>query len=708
MLKKAIHYFFFLFPAILLSVKAYAQVPEDSRKENILEQKIETLAEDAEDTEIDFTLIFDELLYYVEHPINLNRTNRDELHNLHVLNDFQINNLFIHIENYGKLMTIYELQAIPGFDLQTIQRLIPFVKVSADIDAPRLTFKEMMKNGQHQLIARHHVVLEDQKGYMPIDDSTLAANPNARYLGSQERIYARYRFNYGNKISWGFTAEKDPGEEFFRGTQKQGFDFYTGHLFIRNFGKIKALAIGDFQAQFGQGLTFWSGLAFGKSSFVMNIKRNPGGLRPSGSVDENRFMRGAGITLGFGNFEFTAFGSHKRIDANTITLMDTVEIGDEIIIFEDQVITSFQTSGLHRTPRELERRNTLSETIYGGRAAYRKRNINIGIIAARNEFGGILQRNLTFYNQFEFNENKNTNLGVDYNYIFRNINFFGEVARSENGAIAYVNGLLMSVDPKLSVVLHQRNYTKDYQSVYSAALAENTRNANEQAVYIGMNFLPVQKVSLNAYYDRFVFPWMRFQVDAPSHGTDVLVQMNYAPSKKTDIYIRFRQRDRFRNSPENIDDIDPIVGTLQSNYRFNIAYQLTPVIRMRSRVEWIEYQIGERPRESGYLMYQDLIYKSMKSPFQFNLRYALFDTDSWNTRIYTYESDVLYAFSIPPFYLRGSRVYAMVRYIFKRNIDLWVRYSQTYYYNRNVIGTGLEEIQGNTRSELKVQLRYRF
>jgi len=51
---------------------------------------------------------------------------------LHLLSDIQISNLTDHIIKYGKLITIYELQTIDGFDLQTIRKLLPYIKVNAN------------------------------------------------------------------------------------------------------------------------------------------------------------------------------------------------------------------------------------------------------------------------------------------------------------------------------------------------------------------------------------------------------------------------------------------------------------------------------------------------------------------------------------------------------------------------------------------------
>lgn len=266
----------------------------------------------------------------------------------------------------------------------------------------------------------------------------------------------------------------------------------------------------------------------------------------------------------------------------------------------------------------------------------------------------------------------------------------------------------MSLDPKVALIIMHRNYGRDYQSLISSAVSESSRNVNEQGIYTGITLNPVSKINIAAYYDKFIFPWMRYQTDAPSHGSDFLAQVNYTPTRKIDMYARIRQRDKFKNTTEDIDDIDFIVGTQQTNYRYNVSYSISPSIRLRNRVDLISYSIGDNDPEKGYLVYQDIMYKALSSPVSFSFRYALFDTDSYNARLYTYESDVLYAFSIPAFYSRGTRTYLVVRYTPKKNIDIWVRYAQTFYNNKNVIGSGLEEIQGNTRSELKAQVRFRF
>lgn len=442
----------------------------EAQKNFVIEQFIEQIAENSENENIDFITLFDVLTIFFEKPINLNKKDIDEdLRQLVLLSDFQIANLKQHIAINGSLMTIYELQAVPGFDLQTIRSIMPFVAVNSNFDSPHTSTKDLFSNATNELFLRYSRVVEDQKGYEEITDENWLASNNKVYLGSPDRMYVRYRFKYLTNLSIGITAEKDAGESFF-GNQRandlfniktqKGFDFYSAHFFIKNVGPIKALAIGDYQAQFGQGLTFWSGLAFGKSATIITSKRNAIGLRPYSSVDENLFLRGAAATLKVTKyFEFTAFGSNKKIDANATIVSDTING-----VFDEQIfVSSFQNTGSHATVSELRNKSSILETIIGGNFAFKSRKLSVGVTGTHINYNGNVSRVLVPYSQFQFNQNSNTVIGTDYNLIVKNFNFFGEVARSANGGNALLTGVLASLDPKVTFSAIYRNYSKDFQ-----------------------------------------------------------------------------------------------------------------------------------------------------------------------------------------------------------------------------------------------------
>ena len=686
------------------SIFAFAQVGE-SDQEQLIQRRIETIAEQLGegDENIDYNTLLDELLYFSEHPMNINSTTPNELAQLPMLDDIAIANLLDHIDANGKLLNIYELQSVNGFTLPLIRQLEPFIMVSDNPDAFTFSFKEMLKEGNHEFVMRYQQVLEQQEGYAPIADSLLEENPNRRYLGSPQKYWARYRFTYSNKVSWGLTMEKDAGEEFFKGSMKQGFDFYSGHLFVRNLGVVKAAGIGDFQAQFGQGLTFWSGLAFGKSSDGVSIKRNAQGLRPYTSVDENRFLRGGGATLQFGKMEVTAFGSYKLLDGNITASTDT-------LTEQEESVSSIFSSGFHRTPNELIDRQSLTEAVYGGNVSYKGRKLSVGITAVGYQFSKPIQRSDALSNIFEFSGKQNSNYGLDYSYIFRNFHFFGEFALSQNLGFATTHGLFMTIDPRVTITAMVRHLQPKYQALYANAVTENSRMNNETGYYLGFSVNPFKNWFLNGFFDIFKFPWLRFQANGPSFGYETIGQLIYRPSKTFEVYFRFRQKNRQLTESAAFSDA-PIRGVeneLRSYYRLNLSYSLTKEVKLRSRIEYSRYQRGERDVEQGFMVYQDIIYNPLNFPLSFNARLAYFDTESYNARIYVYENDVLYAYSFPAYFYRGMKAYVTLRYNIYKNIDAWVRVSNVFFSNRDQVGSGLETISGKHRTDIKVQLRFKF
>jgi hypothetical protein len=709
-------FMFCLFFVSILWTSSFGQdtiVPKT--EDNDIQQQLENIAENTQNEDADYTNLLDALNQFKEHPINLNNTTKEELQQLQMLNDIQINNLFNHIKRNGRLITIYELQGINDFDIQTIRKILPYVRVSDNFSSSHFSVREMFKDGSHTVLLRYARTIEDQTGFSAIDSAKLYSSQNSRYIGSPDRLYARYRFTYSNNVSWGITAEKDQGELFFKnnqrfnydwyeqglkGNQKTGFDFYSAHFYLHNIRFIKSLAIGDYQATFGQGLTMWSGYSFGKSSDIMSTKKSATGIKPYTSVDENRFLRGAATTVKFKKFEATGFYSQKYVDAN---VADTMENG------EVAAISSLQETGYHSTLGEIADKHTTQQTIYGGNIAYKATQFSIGVTAAHYVLNTDLKRSLSTYNQFDYTSRTNTNIGIDYNLVLRNFNFFGEEAMSANGGKAFLNGVLVSLDPRLSLSITHRYYERNYQNLLSNGFAENTMAANEKGLYVGIVAKPATKFSFTAYYDRFEFLWMKNGVNAPSSGTDYMAQLNFTPSKRFDAYFKIRSRTKFKNTAADIDDIDFIVPFTQTNYRLNTSFTTIPSIKLKNRLEFVDYKVDDGKTMKGFMIYQDITYSKVGSKFSASLRYALFQTDNYDTRIYVYENDMPGVYSIPAYYYRGSKFYLLLDYNLTRRIEIWVRYSQTVYDNKKVISEGsLTEIKGNTKSEIKAQVRFKF
>lgn len=668
-------------------------------KSEVIQQRIEFIAEQLETEEIDLTNVIEQLNYYFDHPLNLNGATAEELEELNLLTSVQINDLLLHRKLFGKFISIYELQSLEYWDLQTIQLVLPFIRVDDKLDNLHLSWKEALDQGNYEAFFRYQTTPEEKTGYDKVPDSILQSS-NSYYYGNSDRYYSRLRYSYRTNLSIGVTGEKDAGEQFFKGAQKNGFDFYSAHAFFKGGKYVKAVALGDYQVQIGQGLNLWSGYAFGKTADVTNVKKTATALKPYTSVDETRFMRGVAVDLGFKEFSLLNFASVKKVDASLISdsLYDDLEF-----------VSSINLSGLHRTNSEIEKKDALTEKIIGSNLRYRNRNFQIGVAGVYQGYDKDYNKSIQPYNQFDFRGKEMFSLSGDYSWVIRNFNFFGEASRSSySGAWANLHGVLFSLDSRASFSLLYRNYQRGYQTFYNTGFSEGSNTQNESGIYAGLKMKLSSAWSLNTYVDLFKFPWMKYQVDGPSEGHEIMIQPSYKPNKKLEIYGRFRQQLRQKNSRDSDGTVTELEDVVQRNYRLNVSYAVSEFFTFKSRIEYVTINRPSNEPEQGMIISQDILFKPKKLPFDLSLRYVLFDTDSYDSRIYSYENNALYVFAVPAYYYQGSRAYAMIRYSFLRHCDLWVRYGVFIYNNRSSIGSGAEEIQGSKKSDITVQLRIKF
>ncbi|NOT51533.1 MAG: helix-hairpin-helix domain-containing protein [Chitinophagaceae bacterium] len=653
------------------------------------EQQLENQT-DADQGETEDDAYLQELEQFRKNPINLNSADADELKQLRIITDLQIANLISYRNLFGRLISIYELQAVPSWDVSTIRKLLPFITTTTAVSLSEEIGKRF-SGGDHSIMLRVSQVLERSDGF----DKTTSGT---KYIGSPQKILFRYRYAYKNLMQFGVTGDKDAGEELFKGAQKKGFDFYSFHFFARKIGIIQSLALGDFTVNMGQGLIQWQGLAFKKSVDVMGIKRQSAVLRPYSSAGEFYFHRGAAITIKKGKMEATAFASIRKLSANFVA--DTVN--------NEDFISSFLTSGYHRTNSENADRNNLTQTSFGGNIIYRGSKWHVGVNGIYYHFSFPVQKREEPYNLYAINGSNWYNFSVDYSYTYKNLHFFGEAAADKNFSNAFVNGLMLSVDPRVDISFVQRTISKAYQAVNGNAFTENTYPTNETGFYTGVTIRPAIGWRLDAYADIYKFPWLKYLVDAPSHGKDFLGQITYTPTKQTEIYTRFRAETKQSNASDNITVANFLVSIPKQNWRTQVSYKVNPALTVRSRVELLWYNKREEKGEKGFLSFFDFIYKPMMKPYAGNIRLQYFETDSYDSRIYAYENDVLYSYSIPAFYYKGFRYYLNFNYDLTKKISFWLRWAQTIYRNQSTIGSGLDEIKGNRKTELRAQARWIF
>jgi hypothetical protein len=653
----------------------------------IVEQQLENLTENNEDLETEDDAYLQEMQHFIKEPLNLNTATESDLELLKVLTPLEIHHLLVYRDLLGHFINIYELQAIPGWDVLLIRKIRPYITVVSRADV-FTSLGSRFKHGESTLLPRVTQVLEKSKGYL-LDSSTA----NNFYPGSPQKLLVRYKYQFKNLLQYGITAEKDAGEQFFKGKQKAGFDFYSAHFFARNIGGIKSLALGDFTVNLGQGLTQWQGLAFKKSSDVLNIKRQGDVLRPYNSAGEIYFHRGAGITWRSKSIEATAFISYRKLDANFN--LDTLN--------NEDFVSSLLTSGYHRTKSEAEDKNIQTQFTLGGNLSFSKNNFHIGVNGVHYDFKHPIVKATDLYNKFALSGKTWSNYSVDYSYTFKNLHFFGEAASDKNFNKAFMNGLLVNMNTSVDMSFVYRKISRGYQSLYTNAFTESTFPNSESGFYAGVSITPADVFKIDAYADLYQFPWLKFRINAPAYGKDYLVQFTYKPNKRVEIYTRYRTEKKAINYNPGELVLTPVYNKPRQNWRTQFIYRVSSPVTFRSRVELVWFDAKGTEPENGFLFYTDVLYKPILKSYSATIRLQYFETDGYNSRLYAYENDVLYSFSIPVFYDKGYRYYVNINYDLSKAISFWVRWAQSIYRDKGSIGTGLDEIKSDKKTEYKIQ-----
>lgn len=662
-------YYCIIFVVLLWSITVKAQQPINTQLEDMLD-----LIDDDETGSASCEELIERYENYLDQPFNLNGTN--SLADFPFLNEFQISALRTYVKQYGFLTSLNELPLINGFDSATIAFIKPITITAQPPTRQRFTIREMLRHGKSSLVVGSGGAFEQARGYR-----------ESIYDGSPLRLHGCYLFQYSDRIRLQLSADKDPGEALFTASQPKGFDFYGFNLMLNNFGKFKSIIVGQYHLQFGQGITLWTGFApFGATT--TNISRVAQGIKPASAYGEYGFLQGAATTIEICKYlSSTIFYSNILRDATGIQ--------------------SYYLSGYHRTQNELEKRNQIGEQLFGGNLHYQNSNLQIGATAYYMTLDKALQPETNRYNQFIFRGDKNYNLGVYGKYLLRNILLFGELAMSQNIAFAGIGGMQLNLDNDNRFCAYYRNYATDYQNLYAAAAGQQRRNQNENGLCLNFQTLLPFNIHALLRADFYKFPWLKYQVYAPSYGTDYRVNLNKKTPSGVNLELRYRYKSGADNTtlPNHAEYL--VQQTTRKQVQANLQYS-TGGWTLTTRIAYTHFQDEVEPAKEGFLLYQDIGYHAGKLPLTLAARFALFDVDDYDARLYAVESDMAYSFGSTTYLDQGLRSYFVIRYNITPSLKLEAKYAITAYSDKETVGNGNESIDSNHKQTWRIQLQWKF
>jgi len=596
------------------------------------------------------------------HPIDINTADKDDFEALPFLNSKHIE-LIINKRPYKNKK---QLKVLLGNQMYHLLQ-------------PYFVVKKVKRHLRVEQVNRAQYILEKNEGLK-----------NGKYLGSPFAHYFRLKIFYDKKISCGVLAHKDAGEPNIT-------DHMSGYILWQALnGKFKFI-LGDYQVHAGQGLVLSAPYVLGRSSQAsvpLHVRQMRGNAYLSSN--ESGGFRGAFINYKFYNKLLLAgFYSSK--------------LQDVILDSEKKVIIGMDRSGYHRTRYEIERENRIKETAYGSILELSVWNTGkIGFSYVETQYNPKIKRiegveylRLNFY-RFSGEYIRNYSFFYTANYLHLSIS--GEISAHKNSTLAQQHGFLIFVKP-WQVGVKWWHLPINFHTPFGHVFSNNQSFPTaQQGIYIGLTGEIHKFFLLNIYWYKNKDLWRSYFDPMPGRRRDAFVQFEWLWNPGSTLLLRWHTScDQNYSSDNNkTDEVNKHV------MRFQINKSVTRNILLRSRVEKVYLTYSQSHiLNQGINIYQDLRWK-VSSHVQLSFRYSSFETSDYETRLYEYENDLPGAFSTYPLYGKGIKWYVILQLAIWQKLTIWIKYRNIRFDGIAKIGSGLSEIMGDKRQDVKLQIQFKY
>lgn len=666
----------YLLPMVLLLTCSTAWATTSSQDSLYWQQVVSEFVEMNEDmSEEEWEDIYEQLGTLAEDKIDLRTADENELRRLPFLDEQQIEDLAYHIYRYGGMRSLGELALIPSLDYNMRRLLMPFVYISEKEERRFPSLSNIARYSTHTLSADISIPAYSRLGD---DDGSYGGYPLKHTL--------RWQMRYGRYFRMGIVAAQDAGEPFFAYRNSLGYDLYSMHIMLTDVNRwLKTIALGSYKVQMGLGLVVNNGISLGKTQVLSSLGRNMSNVTASTSRSMGNYLQGAAITVEPANhLRLTAYASLLPLDGTP-----TKEGG----------VSSINTSGYHRTMTELERKHNLTETVIGGNADWQKGAWRLGLTAAYTHMSKPLQPSTSqFYRMWYPAGTDFTNASIYYGYNHYRLSLAGETATDAGGHLATINTMLWRPARTLQFNVVQRYYSSRYTSILARSFSEGGRVQNESGVYIGLSWHPVSHLTLSGYADYAYFAWPRYQSSLSSSCIDTYVQALYEPGN-----WRFMARYRFKQREMDNADKTALIPRNQNTARLSASYSGS-ILSETTQAD-LSHQ-SYKSSSSGFALTQSLSIRPL-SWLMVSAQGSRFNTLDYDSRVYIYESGLLYSLSSLAFYGNGIRLALLAR-ADAGKATFMVKCGSTHYYDRNQIGSGKQLIDSSWKTDIQLQVRLRI
>lgn len=612
-----------------------------------------------EDYESAFVL--EKLAELSERPVLINSGDENEIARLFFLTEFQVRVLTDHTRRNGSVASIYELALLPAFDRSLVMLMEPYINLDP---AP--------------VSSQYH------SGKTTITLTAATGTSDRDEVDAGARTLLRLRHE-GTPLSYGLTAENDPGESFsFRGAW--GTDFLSGHVMYNTSGLLRRVIIGDYSLRFGEGLVFnggnWQGAWLSAPSFMTGRMA----VTPYTSTEENRFLRGAACLFGSMTAGAVIFGSVNMTDARVIIDSDSNAVA----------VSNLVNGGVHVGNSSLEARNSLTESIAGMHLTFSGEKVRGGLTSSATWFSLPFRPDMSKpWNVNSFTGGRLVNLSFDIKAGTGPLLFFAEAACSCPGSWAAIGGWRAKPSGRLTMNMMARHFSAGYHAFHAGAFRAGSGSSGEAGMAASIHLEAARHLFISAGADHYRIPGPRYRSSSSSYGNRLEVKCEYLPTDDLTFRLTYTFSSREYDLPVSTGVSDSQVSG-RRGISMMFSFDPSDRVRLATRAS----ACSTTPSgEKGYMLCQDLSFTPGGLPVTVWLRYALCTSDGYDSRLYAWENDLHSWFSIPALYGECSRSYVMVSWKPAHRVELRGKY---------VISTSGSEFSKDIEQEIRVQGRIVF
>lgn len=661
----------FLFILLSLPLKAHAETE--------WERWLDGIMLDGEYSEASYEELYDNLLDLQRNGINVNAATREQLLALPFLSDQQVMDIMEYIYQHGSMKSINELMSIESIDYSTRQLLQDFLYAGDKPDKGFPSMHNIIKYGKNELSLYTKIPT-----YKRVGDTS-----EGDYLGYPYKFWARYSFSYADNVRVGIVASQDAGEPFFSGVNKTGFDQYSGFVQLNGIGRVESLVAGRYSIASGMGLTINSAFSLGKTSMLQNMGRQRNALRPFTSASENGYLQGAAATIRLSdNLRVTPFLSYRKTDA---TLND------------DGTVSSLIYTGYHRSQSEINKKNNTSISVAGADARWTHGDLSLGATAIYTHLDRTLSPNKTAVYKRIYPEGSNFfNASLNYSWTHYPFNISGESAINEKGAIATLNTLGWHVSQYVELMGIYRFYSFNYYSLHANSFSEGGKTQNESGIYIGMKWQPRYGLEIMAYTDFAYFAWPRYGASQSSYANDNVIDCAW----KTGSW-QFSGRYRLHLRQKDSKSVSGL--SWQAEHRLRVGAEWTGygwTSKSQLDVSSAPSSSSNKSVSQGFMLTENIGYTTGKWQIYAGGKY--FHTDSYDSRLYSYERAMPHTFSFPAYFGHGIRYSLVATWTPIPSLQFTAKAGVTDYFDRSTISSGQQQINASSACDIEMGLRWRW